>query len=88
MKPRRAQQAITIRSDKAAALLAALTRNGRSQVEVIEEALDRTPLPDIPEDVRRRRLELEDIVDRFARHKMPSMAEFDAMTYDERGLPR
>ena len=42
---RRQQRAITIRSDHELARLALLTHNGRSQVQVIEEALDRTPLP-------------------------------------------
>jgi hypothetical protein len=38
---RRQQRAITIRSDHALARRALLTRDGRSQVKVIEEALDR-----------------------------------------------
>lgn len=42
---RRSQKQITIRSDRAAALLKLLTRDGRSQVSVIEEALDRMPDP-------------------------------------------
>lgn len=43
---RRRQRPITIRSEKAAALLAQLTRTGRSQAEIIEEALSRMPLPE------------------------------------------
>ena len=35
----------TVRSDHALARLALLTRDGRSQVQVIEDALDRMPLP-------------------------------------------
>ena len=37
--PRHKQKPITIRSDKAAQLLERLTRDGRSQAQVIEEAL-------------------------------------------------
>jgi hypothetical protein len=39
--PRRSLPSITIRSQRAADLLGRLTKNGRSQVEVIEEALER-----------------------------------------------
>src|SRR3546814_5925165 len=42
--PRRKQRAITIRSDHALKRLELLARDGRSQVEIIEEALDRMPL--------------------------------------------
>jgi hypothetical protein len=42
---RRRQPPITIRSAKAAARLCLLTRDGRSQSEVIEDALERMPLP-------------------------------------------
>jgi hypothetical protein len=42
---RRRQPPITIRSAKAAARLGLLTRHGRSQADVIEEALERMPLP-------------------------------------------
>ena len=45
MQPRRAQQPISFLSDKAAAKLAIPTRCGRSQAEVIEDALDRLPEP-------------------------------------------
>jgi hypothetical protein len=40
VRPRRAQSAINIRSDKAAAILSRLTGPGRSQVAVVEDALD------------------------------------------------
>jgi hypothetical protein len=40
MRPRRAQTAVNIRSDKAASILARLAGPGRSQALVIEEALD------------------------------------------------
>ena len=42
---RRAQKKITVRSDRAAELLALYTRSGRTQADVIEEALERLPLP-------------------------------------------
>ncbi|MBV2149880.1 hypothetical protein KRZ98_16675 [Sphingobium sp. AS12] len=43
--PRRQQRATTIRSDRAFTRLELLTRDGRSKIEIIEEALDRMPLP-------------------------------------------
>jgi hypothetical protein len=39
--PRRHQSPITIRSERAAALLRRLATGGRSQVDIIEEALER-----------------------------------------------
>lgn len=88
MQPRRAQQPITIRSDKAAAKLAILTRGGRSQAEVIEDALDRVPEPAEPDTVAARMARLSAILDQIDPSGIPTMAEFDAMTYDEYGLPR
>lgn len=89
MQTRRAQQPITIRSDRAAARLKLLTRDGRSQAQVIEEALEAVPLPGPEPDDRQRRLAaLKAIVARFDPTTIPSMAEFDAREYDERGNPR
>lgn len=83
---RRAQQPITIRSDRAARRLALLTRDGRSQASVIEEALERMPLPQGAEaDLRAR---IERILDQASPAIIPSIAEFDAREYDERGQPR
>ena len=83
---RRAQQPITIRSDRAAQRLALLTRGGRSQASVIEEALERMPLPhDATADLRAR---IEAILDQVTPGAVPSMADFDAREYDERGQPR
>ncbi|MFK4048020.1 hypothetical protein ACI2KH_24120 [Roseomonas mucosa] len=83
---RRAQQPITIRSDRAARRLALLTRDGRSQAAVIEEALERMPLPpDAGADLRAR---IEAILDAACPAAAPAMAEFDAREYDERGQPR
>jgi antitoxin VapB len=88
---RRAQKPITIRSDRAAARLAILTRGGRSQVQVIEEALERMPVPPSQEEKSETRLAaIRAIQDQVAaeRHLYPSMAEFDREEYDEDGLPR
>jgi len=85
---RRAQKPITIRSDRAAARLALLTRDGRSQTRVIEEALDRMPLPPAPDSEAERRARIMARLERLAKRPIPSMAEFDAREYDERGNPR
>ena len=84
--PRRAEQPITIRSDRAARRLALLTRNGRSQASVIEEALERMPLP--PDAEAELRARLEAILGKAGPDAVPSMAAFDAHEYDERGDPR
>jgi hypothetical protein len=90
MRPRRQQTPITIRSDKAATKLAMLTSTGRSQAEVIEDALERLPALDNDEEGRQRFIEELLEIGRRARAKghIPSMDEFDAATYDERGLLR
>jgi hypothetical protein len=84
---RRQQRAITIRSDHALARLALLTRDGRSQVKVIEEALDRLPLPASCDRVAFR-AEIDAILAKVPKRAYPSMAEIDAELYDENGLPR
>ncbi|WP_424140316.1 hypothetical protein [Roseomonas chloroacetimidivorans] len=83
---RRAQQPITIRSDRAAHRLALLTRGGRSQASIIEEALERMPLPHDAEAELRARIEA--ILDQASSSAVPSIATFDAHEYDERGQPR
>jgi len=85
---RRKQRALTIRSDRAFARLALLTRDGRSQVEVIEEALDRMPLPEARPTLDAFRQKVDAILADVDPRTIPSMAEFDAATYDENGLPR
>ena len=89
---RRAQQPITIRSDRAAARLKLLTRDGRSQAQVIEEALEAVVVPSKPgPDAMDRaavKAEINAIIDELSKRKIPSMAEFDAREYDERGNPR
>lgn len=92
MSPGRARKPIHVRSDRAAARLSLLTQDGRSQAEVIEQALDRMPWPRnrrrlSPSDhARMARIEL--LIDRLATADLPSMAEFDAMEYDKFGDPR
>jgi len=82
---RRQQRAITIRSDRALARLALLTRGGRSQVQVIEEALDRMPLPRQEADKVGRRARIEAILATVPKRNYPSMAELDALEYDDEG---
>lgn len=91
MRPRRQQATITIQSDRAKARLALLTVDGRSQAVVIEEALDRLPLPAprlTPEQLAQNLADLEDILDRVDPSTKMTMAEFDALEYDEFGDPR
>ena len=87
MVPRRAQTPITIRSDRAAERLKLLTRNGRSQAQVVEEALDRMPAPSDFDDASWRS-QIEPVLARLRMADLPSMAEFDAAEYDENGNPR
>jgi hypothetical protein len=89
MQPRRKQPSLTIRSARAIERLKLLTRDGRSQAAVIEEALERMPLP--PQErlsLDERRARIMDILERIDASRIPSMAEFDAREYDERGNPR
>lgn len=91
MQARRAQKPITIRSDRAASRLAILTRDGRSQAQVIEEALDAMPVPEpVGDDPERAalRARIDATIEQLSKRKIPSMAEFDAHEYDERGNPR
>ena len=78
---------VSIRSDKLAARLKLLARNGRSQAEIIEEALDRLPIPGA-DDIEARRARIEAIIDRLSQSGLPTMAEFDREEYDEHGNPR
>ena len=85
---RRQQRAITIRSDHALARLALLARDGRSQVKIIEEALDRMPVPKPLSGREERRARIEAILATVPKRKYPTMAEIDAELYDDEGLPR
>lgn len=82
---RRQQRAITVRSDHALARLALLTRDGRSQVQVIEEALDRMPLPPQTSGHAERRARIEAILATVPKRSYPTMAELDALEYDDEG---
>jgi hypothetical protein len=84
---RRQQHAITIRSDRAHARLTDLMRTGQSQVAIIEEALERMPLPP-QSDADARRARIDAIVAQARSLAGMTMAEFDAQTYDDNGLPR
>lgn len=84
-RTRRQQRAITIRSDHALARLALLTRGGRSQVQVIEEALDRMPLPHQEADRAGRRARIAAILATVPKRNYPTMAELDAEQYDDEG---
>ncbi len=87
-RPRQKQAAITIRSDRAAELLAKLTRTGRSQAEVIEAALEALPQPPARRSREERLARIAAIVGKGRGMPATTMAEFDAETYDELGLPR
>ena len=88
---RRRQPAITIRSEKALAGLALLTGDGRSRVEVIEEALERMPVPraPLPEAEREAIIaRVRAIVASAPTRHYSTMAEIDAQMWDENGLSR
>lgn len=85
---RRSQPAITVRSARAAARLALLTRDGRSQAQVIEEALERMPLPAPRIDRDAVKADIAAIVARGRDLPAKGLAAIDAEMYDERGLPR
>ena len=86
---RRHQPPITIRSERALARLRLLTSGGRSQAEVIEEALEAMPLPARARSTVEKLARLNAILASVppAGHNN-TMAEFDAETYDGNGLPR
>lgn len=86
--PRHRQRAITIRSDKAAKLLVQLTRSGRSQAEIVEEALAAMPLPATKRSREERLTRFNALVATFRPDPGYNMAQFDEETYDENGLPR
>src|SRR3546814_4908418 len=85
--PRRKQRAITIRSDHALKRLELLARDGRSQVEIIEEALDRMPLPK-EKDRDAFLAEIRAIQARVPKRTYPTMAEIDAELWDEDEIGR
>lgn len=84
---RRRQPPLTIRSERARARLALLTADGRSQAAVIEEALDRMPLPGVlsREDALAR---LDALLARIADKPDRQQPVMEDDLYDEDGLPR
>lgn len=96
MQPRRKQPPITIRSARATELLKKHTATGRSQAQVIEEALERLPEPMpepvdprfTPEAIAIRVAKLRALLAHIPPHPIGTMAAFDAEEYDEDGLPR
>lgn len=90
MLSRRLQQPITIRSDRAAARLRSLTKTGRSQAAVIEEALDLMPEPQAARGEAEWLATIAEIQAMYREEggRYRSMAEFDAEEYDANGNPR
>ena len=82
---RRRQPAITIRSEKAVARLRLLTRDGKSQAEVIEEALEKMPLPKSEKTLAEKLAEIKAITSKIRHLPRATMAELDALEYDEFG---
>jgi len=85
--PRHRQKPITIRSDVAAELLAQLTQDGRSQAQVIEDALKR-------EAKDRQALSKEAFIARISAIVKPlqglpgkTFKQIDDEMWDENGLP-
>lgn len=82
--PRRQQRRIAFASDRAFQRLQLLTRGGRSQADVIEEALERMPLPATGE----RDNAINDIRALLAglpQRAYPTMQELDEADYDADG---
>ncbi len=86
--PRHRQAPISFRSDKAARLLAEMTRDGRSQAQVIEEALETAANTARPRSLEEKIARIDAIVRPW--HGLPgkSREEIEAEMYDENGLPR
>ncbi len=84
--PRSKQTPISFRSNKAAALLAQHIRNGRSQAEVIEEALESLPVEDATARSKRMYTKLEAII-RAVPHSGLTCKDVDYEMWDEYGLP-
>lgn len=83
----RAEQTVVLHSDRVAARLALLTRDGRTPERVVEEALDRLPEPrravGSGDDYLAR---IAEIQEQARRDNIPSMAEFDAREYDAHAI--
>lgn len=84
--PRSRQTPISFRSDKAAELLAKLTRGGRSQARVIEEALAKAA-ESFERTVEERNARVDAIVKPLHGRPGKSFKEIDDEMWDENGLP-
>jgi hypothetical protein len=85
--PRRQQRRIAFASDRAFRRLQLLTRGGRSQADVIEEALERMPLP-VADDRDRAIEEIRAFLAGLPTRAYPTMHELDAIEYDADGNAR
>ena len=86
-RPRHRQAPVSIRSDRAAELLARLTQSGRSQAQVIEEALEEAARAERP-------MSSEEFLSRIDAIVRPGIGlprrtreEIEAEMYDENGIP-
>lgn len=84
--PRHRQKPIAIRSDKAARLLEELTRDGRSQAQVIEDALEEAATARRPQSSEEWKARIDAIV-RPAHGSGLTYRELRKDYYDENGLP-
>jgi hypothetical protein len=86
--PRSRQTPISFRSDKAAELLAKLTRDGRSQAQVIEEALASAAAEIVPpRTVEERNARIDAIVRPVHGRSKLTFKEIDDAMWDDNGLP-
>ena len=88
MTPRHKQRPITICSDEALKLLKQLTLDGRSQAQVIEEALRKAASEVRRSTIEERIARIDAIVRPGQGLKGPSREEVEAEMYDEFGAPR
>ncbi|MCA9183094.1 MAG: hypothetical protein KDA51_16645 [Planctomycetales bacterium] len=84
-RTRRSQRAICIRSDRAAARLALLTLSGRSQAQVLEDALERMPLPRQVARTAERRERIQAILTTVPMRSYPTIAELTSIEFDDEG---
>lgn len=85
--PRSRQTPISFRSDKAAELLARLTRDGRSQAQVIEEALAKIASEITPQMIEERNARIDALVRPLHGRTSLTFKEVDDAMWDENGLP-
>ena len=86
--PRHKQKPITIRSDKAAQLLERLTRDGRSQAQVIEEALAKAASEQPRMSAEEFNARIDAIIRPLQGLPKATWQEMRQEYYDDNGLPR